>query len=212
LKLLRTLARISQTHSRNNITFHLVARSEFSSSIEDDLSFRKWAIDVTVDSVYNRVLRRVPLAGTSRLHPTEPNVAFFQAPVFTIARQSQKHVSFTYQYPPPDAGALDESTILHVGYRVSQCRRYVFASVVDERGEEQDVSAWFISCDREAFWQQVVANVWTFALRAASRARVQWTMVMAKLGGIEELELDGMFSQIYSCVYACIDLRVCSMA
>ena len=189
VQLLRAMSRVLSTYNEVNAAFHFVSQCSLSSTIEDD-SFQRKSMDATADAIYNRILRPVPSTGAGRLYRSLKGVAFFQAPSITIACQASNQVTFAYQYPPPGTGVGHGKTILHVGYAISPSRGHIIASVVDQRGEEQDVTAWF-SANGQGF-QRLVTNVWSFAMQTICRASIEWSVVVTKLGSLEEAELEGM--------------------
>jgi len=145
-------------------------------------------------SVYDRLLRPT-LRQTSRQF-WEYNPAFdnrFQVPSFALARQTppQAHLEWEER---PSLNVLDRHTFLQVGYRLSECEKWLLAACIDERGEAHDVAVWGVPTQNESATMSctwVVSHIWIFAKQFAQRADTEWRIVVSKLGGMLENEIEG---------------------
>jgi len=140
---------------------------------------------------------------------------YFRDPLLTLARPLHARVSFV-RAAHASLGVTDRNTFLHVGYQVSPCGKWVLAACVDERGEAHDLGVWLVqtptqgagtperegsgsgedvavgSGEGEDIYAFVVRKVWEFAIEFAKNADVEWRIVVAKLGSMDESELNGM--------------------
>lgn len=171
-------------------------------------------------SLYNRILVPIdqPLARTFTPENTPISAkTYFQKPMFTLARPTHNKVTYA-RSTRTSLDVLDRYTLLHVGYRISACGKWVMAACVDQRGEAWDQAVWLVKGDHqdtdgegtghggvsstptsisvgsggsheEAF---IVKNVWDFVVSFARKADVEWRVVISKLGIMEETELTGM--------------------
>lgn len=96
--------------------------------------------------------------------------------------------------------------MLHVGYTVSPCGKWIIAACVDERGEAHDLGVWLTQTSGTTAGGEgenategdgieedvyVVRKVWEFAMLRAKRANVEWRIIIARLGAVNATELDG---------------------
>ena len=140
---------------------------------------------------------------------------YFRDPLLTLARPLHAKVSFV-RAAHASLGVTDRNTFLHVGYQVSPCGKWVLAACVDERGEAHNLGVWLVqtptqgagtperdgsgsgedvavgSGEGEDIYAFVVRKVWEFAIEFARNADVEWRVVVAKLGSVDESELNGM--------------------
>ena len=136
-------------------------------------------LETVVDSVYDRIMlpeqrsiSRQFFSGDSKLR------SLFHEPAFALARPARKKVTFSLNAHPSSLDVLDKHYILHVGYRVSECRKFLFAATVDQRGEAHDLKSWLIPDDYSDTF--VVTSIWSFTLGMASKANIEWRIVIAK--------------------------------
>lgn len=176
-------------------------------------------------NLYNRILVPVeqPLARTFSPDNTPiPVKAYLQKPIFTLARPVYNKVTYT-RSAHASLDVLDRYTLLHVGYRISGCGKWIIAACADQRGEAWDQAIWLVKSDQqdgdgegsagsagnvtpasisgggsheEAF---VVRKVWELVAGFARRADVEWRIVISKLGIMDETELTGL-SQLVECL------------
>ncbi|KIJ32318.1 hypothetical protein M422DRAFT_35866 [Sphaerobolus stellatus SS14] len=165
-------------------------------------SSRHVGLESFVTSVYDRLLR-VAVRQTSRqfweFSPTFENR--FQVPAFTLARSLLPQTQLQWD-EKPSLNVLDRHTFLHVGYRLSDCKRWLLAACIDERGEAHDVAVWgipnFDSQSSAIHW--MVFKIWIFVKQFAQRADTEWRIVIAKLGEITEMEVEAWTSHLETMV------------
>lgn len=199
----------------NRVMVHLIPEHVINYMENDPASTNQ--LESFCVNLYNRIIVPIdqPLARKFSPDNTPISVkAYLQKPIFTLARPTYNKVTYT-RSAPSSLGVLDRYTLLHVGYRISACGKWVTATCVDQRGEAWDQSVWLVKNDHqdtdgegsatgsgvtagsapggndEAF---VVRKVWDFAAAFASKADVEWRIVISKLGIMEETEFTGIFS------------------
>ncbi|KAK7689059.1 hypothetical protein QCA50_007750 [Cerrena zonata] len=108
--------------------------------------------------------------------------------MLVLARPFQPNVHFIREAHPSSLDVLDRHTILHVGYRVTPCGKWLLATCTDEWGEAHDLKAWLIPDDADESF--TVTSVWNFTYAFAAKANIEWRVVISKLGPLSEKELD----------------------
>lgn len=153
-------------------------------------------LDVLASSIYNRILRPVDRVMARRLFDDGPCTRrYFQDPAFTLARENKPAVTFS-RMANATLDVLDRHYIMHVGYVVHG--KWILSVCVDERGEAYDIGVWLT--DEDGQETHVVSKVWEFAMRFAKQANLEWRIVIARLGALEEKELDGEFFSVVDLV------------
>lgn len=144
-------------------------------------------------SVYDRIRQPVDRQMSRRFFEHgERTRSYFQEPAFTLARPIYTKVTFHHQTPVRVLDVVDRHTLLHIGYQTSSCGKWVLAAGIDQRGETREVGVWL--SDPLNGERGVVELVWDFAVQYGRKANVEWRIVIAKLGGMDQHELDGMSS------------------
>ncbi|KAI5119634.1 hypothetical protein M0805_007897 [Coniferiporia weirii] len=185
-QILSSMKRLLVGYEDKSVYFHFVP--DFLLSSEDDTAFAR-GLEILVDDVYNRVQRSIDRSMSRPLFAAgEKQKKLFEAPSFTLARTVPVATLFSFHHPRPDPGSLDRHTLLHVGYRLTKCRRWLTAACMDQRGEGHDLGIWFVQEENE--YKQAVSLVWKFAIGFARLANVEWRIVIAKLGTVEPTELE----------------------
>jgi mediator of RNA polymerase II transcription subunit 13, fungi type len=113
----------------------------------------------------------------------------FYEPVFTLSRN---HSTFKFSTAPhASIDVVDRHTLLHVGYTISSCGRWLLAACSDARGENYNLGTWLLMDESENKDKVIADKVWTFALEFARLAAVEWRVVICKLGTITVSEREG---------------------
>jgi mediator of RNA polymerase II transcription subunit 13, fungi type len=173
------------------IVFQFVPEHIIINSLENSASHDR-NLELLCHSLYERILLPVDRYMSRRFFEHGERIRnYFQEPAFTLTRPPHNKVKFLRQTPLRSLDVVDRHTLLHVGYQVSLCGKWILAACVDQRGEAHDLGVWHMQGD--AVETQIVIQVWEFALKFARRANVEWRIVIAKLGSIGETELDRMF-------------------
>ncbi|OBZ71892.1 Mediator of RNA polymerase II transcription subunit 13 [Grifola frondosa] len=206
-QLFSAVKRIHKAHPDTQILFHFVPESLVTGILTNPQSSLD-GLEPFVDSVYDRILQPVERAMSRKLFTHSARTrAYFHAPAYTLARSaltqsqgsgSEARVLFVLEPHPSSLDVVDRYALLHVGYTVTPCGRWVLAACVDARGEAHELRAWLTPGDGvESF---VVAQVWTLLRDFAKRADLEWRLVISKLGLMGSAELDMWISHLESAV------------
>lgn len=144
--------------------------------------------DRIVLNVYDRLGRRVEREH-ARLSASYPSQLVVKGHAFTLARSRPLKVLYQDQWPPPAQMLFDRHTFLHVAYGWSKDREWIVASLVTERGDDQD--RYVGSGGEDLSPGELVDSVWQFAEHFAKKVDVEWRIVICRLGIIPEEELEG---------------------
>jgi len=172
------------------------------------------ALDTLSSSVYNRVLLPVDRLRSTQVDNIQEEKddlrAYLSAPAFTLARPWHNKVSYVHD-SHTSLDVMDRFTLLHVGYHLTGCGKWIIACCVDQRGENHEVNVWLTQppADREQHDPDqdhehehdsepllcgegyAVKKVWDFAMTFAKRTDVEWRVVFARLGVLSEKEMIG---------------------
>jgi len=169
----------------------------------DRLSAYDSALDQLCSSIYNRILVPVDriISGRVQPHPTDEQDIrrYFMGPSFTLARPLYNKVSYV-RAAHTSLDVMDRYTLLHVGYHLTTCGKWILASCVDQRGEAHDLGVWLTQSpgdhegDAEVLSDEefAVKRVWDFAMQFAKKTDVEWRVVFTRLGVMPESELNGV--------------------
>lgn len=176
----------------SQILFQFVPETFVQSSVHESSP-----LDDFVNSVYNRILKPVDRS-MSRAFFTlgAPKRKFFQDPSFALGRPRQNKVALIQQTPIRSLDVLDRHTLLHVGYRVSSCGKWLLAACVDQRGENHELGVWLNQQEEGTAENALVDKLWDFAISVAKEANVEWRIVFAKSGMMGEREMHGAYSSL----------------
>ncbi|KAH9950139.1 mediator complex subunit 13 C-terminal-domain-containing protein [Amylocystis lapponica] len=200
-QLFSAVKRVVKTHPDLQILYHFVPESLTTGNSTDPRSHYA-GLDTLVENVYDRVLQPVERSMSRRFPGQEARtLAHFQAPAFTLAHvlPSPSHgqasrVTFVLEPHASTLDVIDRHTLLHVGYQVTSCGRWLVAACIDARGEAHDLGTWITP--GESLETFVVTKVWDFVRAFASRANVEWRVVIAKLGSMGGSELDAWVAHL----------------
>ncbi|KDR74530.1 hypothetical protein GALMADRAFT_141557 [Galerina marginata CBS 339.88] len=151
-QILSVSKKVLGTYSASQIFFQFVPENHIFCALERTPAHGS-ACDVLASSVYNRVL--VPV---DRLRPrsdgggaprspllldADPDRVrrLFMAPSFTLARPLHSRVSYV-RAAHTSLDVMDRGTLLHVGYHLTACGKWILACCVDQRGEAYDLGVW----------------------------------------------------------------------
>jgi mediator of RNA polymerase II transcription subunit 13 len=197
-QVLSAVRRASKTYSDAQIHFQFVPE-DMTHSCSSNSPSRHSEIDLLCFSVYDRLLRTVDRQMSRRLFICgERTRKYFQDPAFALARPLQTSVSFLRQTSPQSLDVVDRHTLLHVGYEITPCKKWILACCVDQRGEAHQIGVWLYGENEN--YNDAVRKIWEFTVEFARRANVEWRIVIAKLGAMSVDELDGMFPFKYSVI------------
>jgi len=185
---------VNELRTQPHITVHLVP---------DVLVYHSEALarhpvvgaDRIVLNVYDRLGRRVEREHARLSVSHHQSQLVVQGHAFTLARSRPLKVLYQDQWPPPSQMLFDRHTFLHVAYGLSRDREWIVASLVTERGDDQD--RYVGSGGEDLSSGDLVDSVWSFVERFAKNVDVEWRIVICRLGVIPEEELEGdiLFSE-----------------
>ncbi|KAJ3994837.1 mediator complex subunit 13 C-terminal-domain-containing protein [Lentinula boryana] len=193
---------------------HVLNAAVHSSSLHD---FRSGSF---LHSVYDRILMPSERAMSRKFFTYgQKEKKYFEVPAFTLARSlSETKVSYSCSTEPA-LDVLDRHILLHVGYGISSCGRWILASCIDQRGETHAMGVWSTQrrtpsdnerkddmpgMDATMVLDELytVNKVWNFAMQFAEKARVEWRIVFAKSGNMSVAELDAWITHSYSALHS----------
>ncbi|KAG8759618.1 hypothetical protein FRC11_001722 [Ceratobasidium sp. 423] len=172
---------------RSHLSIHLVPASLlFDHSTTPPESRQR--LECTVLSVYDRVPRTIGRRIRREIIPLEiPAQTTVHVPAYTLARPLAPRFRFSMDWPDTQREVLDRHMFLHVGYGFSKSKRWLGVTCVDERGEAYETKVW--KCEDMTI-AKVIAKVWSFAMRFAKRAALEWRIVFCKMGVMELDEVE----------------------
>ncbi|KAH9986774.1 hypothetical protein BJV77DRAFT_1027850 [Russula vinacea] len=124
-------------------------------------------------SIYNRILSPVDRVMSQQTMDSSLRTRdFFLEPAFSLARPLHTKVQFVRQFPVLSQDVVDRHTLLHVGYQMSNCGKWLLVCCVDQRGEAHDLTVWLLPGEsQETFISQ---HIWTFAMNFQSGQALTW--------------------------------------
>ena len=159
---------------------------------------RHLGLETFVTSVYDRLLRKVERLAPRRLFKYDlvsPS-RFVQVPSFTLARHPTPELSYILaDWPVPSANISDRHRQLHIGYQITADEQWLIMACIDELGETYDLRTKSLGAGRpigDDLFEKVVEKVMAFTAESATKANIEWSIVIARLGTIAEKELQGM--------------------
>ncbi|KAJ7799951.1 hypothetical protein B0H14DRAFT_3113979 [Mycena olivaceomarginata] len=164
-------------------------------------------LDAVCYSTYDRILQPVDRVMSRRFFEHgEPIRSYFQDPAYTLARPLHSTVKYIKRSKAP-LDVVDAGTFLHVGYRFSECGKWILCACADQRGEAHELAD-ADEADVETFTNEeyAVRKVWDFACKFAKRANVAWRIVFSKLGSMTIADLDAWMSFLAKAVPTCTAL------
>ncbi len=183
-QLLAGIKHILSNNPDGMLYFHLIPDHACKPS---DCHYSKEMQEEIVQSVYDRIRRPTYKMLSRQLHSEKANLCKnFKAPAFTLARPNPGSVSLEFEFPERISSVSDRHMLLHVGFAISESRRWLIAVCLDERHEMHEIGIWKLEKE-----QTIASNLWDFAMKFAAQANIEWRVVFAKLGSITESDLDG---------------------
>ncbi|KAF5363636.1 hypothetical protein D9756_000913 [Leucocoprinus leucothites] len=143
-QMLSAIQKSLKSFPENRVTLQLVPEHTIN-YIENDPGSTNQLESFCIN-VYNRILVPVhqPLGRIFQPDNTPLDVkAYLQKPIFTLARPVYGKVTYTRSVHA-SLDVLDRWTLLHVGYRMSRCGRWVVIACCDQRGEVWDQAVWLV--------------------------------------------------------------------
>ena len=185
---LSAIKKVLRTHTDTQILFQLVPEALV--PVTHDSTKDHSSLSDLATSVYDRVLRPVErVTARSSGNSKDQIRAYFHSPAFTLARPLPGKVKFVREAHAKTLDVADRQLMLHVGYHLTPCGKWILAASSDQRGETHDMKAWLVPDDfNDSF---VVTSVWGFASSIMAKASVEWQVTVTKLGVMKATEFDG---------------------
>ena len=191
-----TAKRVLKAHPEMQIIFQFVPAYVTTGSLGNPAS-HDVDLDLICFSVYNRILQPVDRLISRRFSEhAEKDREYIYDPAFALARPPHSNIALLWQAPARSLDVVDRHALLHVGYQVTPCGKWILAASVDQRGEAHDIGVWLT--EGEPSETNLVSQVWDFALQFARKASVEWRVAIAKLGPMGGGELEGKVVHIYT--------------
>lgn len=165
----------------SRVHLHLVPDFLIGIGVDEDTSL---ALQTLVDEVYDRIRRFV--SGNIVDPSTQVSYQTFQAPAFCLAEESRK-VQYSYRSINRGNNPLERHTFLQVGYRLSECQKWLVVACTDQRGEVYSSQIWHTPEPND--YKQMISRIWEIVSKYLSMADVEWRIAIAKLGDLDEFEL-----------------------
>lgn len=187
-QVLSAVKKVKKTYPDAPILTHLVPESLISGALHDTNS-PHGGLEVMAEAIYDRALVPVERTASRWLYPDGTKARAFAEPAYALASSVQKKATFSLETHPRSLDVFDRNYMLHVGYRTSECGKWLFAACIDQRGEAHDLKAWLIAEDSPEHF--IVTSVWNFIMNVATKANLEWRVVISRLGVIGVAETDG---------------------
>ena len=169
------------------------------SMVYDSANEDQGTISAFVTSVYDRLLKSVSRGMAHPLFSHEESVqALLQSPAFVLSRPQYSRPIFLRQAPARSLDVMDRHLLLHVGYGISTCGKWVMASCIDQRGSGHDLGLWLNQSDDGIPEEFIVNKIWEFAMAFTKRTDVEWRVAFSKAGPIDEREMEGQLGPFAS--------------
>ncbi|KAJ7647889.1 mediator complex subunit 13 C-terminal-domain-containing protein [Roridomyces roridus] len=195
-----------KSHDETQMLFHFVPEALVVCPTGINPAVQLADLEAACHATYDRILQPVDRVMARRFFEHgEPVRRYFQDPAYALARPLHTTVKYVKRTKAP-LDVTDAGTLLHVGYALSACGKWILAACVDERGEAHELAVWLtqthmqpVGVDGEeqegepetlTHEEYAARKVWEFACQFAQRVNVAWRIVISKLGAISVADLD----------------------
>lgn len=196
-QILSVIKKVVSNYRAGQLFFQFIPEQHLFSSLEKPAGYES-ALDQLAFSVYDRIPVAVDRLRTQRANSSfgDDTRRYFAAPSFTLARPVHTRVTYA-RAAHASLDVLDRHTLLHVGYHLTTCGKWIIATCVDQRGEAYETGVWLAQPpegEEEGGVPEdyAVRRIWEFAMQFAKKTNVEWRVVFARLGVMSERELHGM--------------------
>ncbi|KAK9239972.1 mediator complex subunit 13 C-terminal-domain-containing protein [Lipomyces kononenkoae] len=115
-------------------------------------------------------------------------------PAYTLARRTPSRIDFRVR-PTPATGLFVENMYVHIAYARSRDRRFVSVAWADQYGELARVKIFPLVRRRDGgrpprSWEDICGEIWERTLGLLPRVGMEWRLVFAKVGTMDQDELD----------------------
>lgn len=194
-----SLTKKAQSQDRH-LLFQFVPEQHIFSGMEKVGAYHS-VFDILSTSVYNKVYIAVNRLQSRTLtefdHLEREDIqASFVAPAFTLSRPGVSKVTLVHT-PRASLDVIDRHMLLHVGYHLTACGKWIIACCIDQRGENHRIGVWLTQSpmDQENGTNSdelyAVKKVWDFGMEFGRRTDIEWRVVFSRLGVPSEREIEG---------------------
>ncbi|KAF8306250.1 hypothetical protein DL93DRAFT_2232656 [Clavulina sp. PMI_390] len=115
---------------------------------------------------------------------------WIDGPAFTVTNPRPPTFRFALDFTTAGIEPIDRLVRLHVGYTYSEDRKWIFVSIIDQRGESWrnkvlEIAALGGGGDRET---RIAEALWRMILAFTRRVNTEWAIVVCKLGRLTPRE------------------------
>lgn len=193
--------RAVKTYSEGQIHLQLVPEQVVTGSF-DNAVIGNSDLETLCYSVYDRILHPVDRSMSRRFFEHgEQTKGYIKEPRFVLARPIYSKVKYMREMPIKSLDVIDRYTLLHVGYQISPCGKWLLAACVDQRAEAHELGVWLMQNDGSEGHTFAVSKVWEFVVQFAKKANVEWRIVIGKLGPMSGTDLDCELQ--HNCIIIC---------
>ena len=204
-QILSVIKKFVLNYRPGQLFFQFIPEQHLFSSLEKPAGYES-ALDQLAFSVYDRIPIAIDRLRTQRANfsPGEDMRRYFAAPSCTLARPLHTRVSYA-RAAHASLDVLDRYTLLHVGYHLTACGKWIIAACVDQRGETYETGVWLaqpLEGEEEGYVleEYTVRRVWEFSMQFAQKTNVEWRVVFSRLGVMSERELHGLLGLFLPCI------------
>lgn len=114
-----------------------------------------------------------------------------RTPAFTLARMPPPRINFKLTDKPSPA-LLEEDSFIHIAYSLSEDSKWLTAAWSDQWGEISKVEAFCLlkKGAQPRTFEEVCGEIWQKTLGILTHLPIQWRVALAKIGPMEEEELE----------------------
>jgi len=188
------------SYPANQILFKLIPEQHIIIGLQKSSAYDS-ALDLLSSSIYNRILIPVDRLRSRRItnfnSGKDDTRSYLMAPSFTLARSLYNKVSLV-RASHTSLDVMDRYSLLHVGYHLTACGKWIIVCCIDQRGESHNLGVWLTQSPGEhegesehSNEEYAVKRVWDFAMQFTKKTNVEWRVVFAKLGVLTIKEMEG---------------------
>lgn len=184
------LEHVYPSNSTPQISFQVVPLSFFAAR-DTIVAPSQYKMDRFALNVYDKCLNQ----GDSIISPLSPLPLRLtcqrRCPAFTLARMPPPRINFKLT-DKPSPTLLEEDSFIHIAYSLSEDSKWLTAAWSDQWGEISKVEAFCLlkSGSQPRTFEEVCGEIWQKTLAILTHVPVQWRVALAKLGPMEEEELE----------------------
>lgn len=139
-----------------------------------------------------RTIQRREFEGSDR------DFTWIDGPAFVLAQPRTPQFRYSLDWDARGGDLTERHILLHMGYTYSRCRKWVFATCIDQRGETRRLKTWEVDAldgdgSRE---DRVVQSLWGFIVNFTRQVNAEWAVVICKAGCLTGGEVKGELREL----------------